>query len=257
MLYALENLLANALRPLLPAGVKITTGPSDEVPPAGEVRLEVGVSRLEVSLAGEDPLAVREPAFQFLVQRWSADGTTRDFTLPADAKGELFEVESPAGYPLRRGQDYEVDGETVRFYRAPAAGANAVVATVRTGPATGFHERRPGLLRLSLRAWAADLPRTDTLLDQALAVVLTRCAGGGTLEASQLGDSGVRLRLLRPAVMLEGIERGRVQVESRWAPRATALLRLQGEMELTVAVGDPQPESRIESIVYTGEVLPG
>lgn len=256
MLYALENLLAAALRSALPGEVKVATGPSDEVPPQGEERVEVGASRLEVTLAGEDPLTVREAAFLFHVQRWSADGTTRDFTLPADVRGELTEVEAPAGHPMQRGQDYLVDGTTLRFYRPPAAGTDAVVATLRTGAARGFHERRPCLLRLSLRAWAADLARADELLDRALAVVLTRGADLGTLEAAHLGG-GVRMRLQRAAMLLENFERGRVQAGSRQAPRSTALLRVQGELELMVAQGPAPADSRIEHIHYKGTVLPG
>lgn len=255
MLSALENLLAAALRSTLPGEVKVATGPSDEVPPEGEERVEVGASRLEVTLAGEDPLTVREPAFLFHVQRWSADGATRDFTLPADVRGELTEVEAPAGHPLRRGQDYLVDGATLRFYRPPAAGPEAVVATLRTGAARGFHERRPCLLRLTLRAWAAELARADELLDRALTVALTQGVDLGTLEAGHLG-SGVRMRLQRAAMLLEGFERCRVREGTRQAPRSTALLRVQGELELMVAQGAAPAASDIQRLDYTGTVIP-
>lgn len=255
MLYALENLLAAAVAPVLPEGVKVVTGPTHKVPPAKEEQVVLEASRAEVLMGEEDPLAVREPAFLSRLQRWSADGTTRDFTLPADVTGEFLEVEAPPGHPLRRGEDYEVNGPTLRFYRAPAAGEQAVVATLRTGPAEGFHERRPCRLRLGVTAWAADYPRADELLEKALSVVLARCSDVGTLEAANLG-AGVRMRLVRPSVLLESLERARVQVGNRYAPKSTALLRLQGELELTVALGTPPPESRIEEIRYTGTVRP-
>jgi hypothetical protein len=220
-----------------------------------EEQVVLEASRVEVLLGGEDPLAAREPAFLSRLQRWSADGATRDFTLPAGVTGEFFEVESPPGHPLRRGEDYEVSGATLRFYRPPAAGAQAVVATLRTGAAEGFHERRPCRLRLGVTAWAADYPRADELLEKALAVVLARCSEAGTLEAQHLGG-GVRMRLVRPSVLLESLERSRVQSGTRHAPRSSALLRLQGELELTVALGTPPAESRIEEIRYTGTVRP-
>ncbi|WP_224241983.1 hypothetical protein [Hyalangium gracile] len=256
MLYALENLLAAALDEAFPDDVKVSPGAPTTTPAAGEQRVEVTVSKLDVLPAGEDPLAAREPAFFSSVQRWDADGTTRDFTLPAGVEGEVTEVESPAGRMLSRGQDYQVDGTTLRFYRPPAKGKGTVVATLRTGAASGFHERRPCQLRLTLAAWAPKLEDADALLDKALAVVLTRCAGLGTLESEHLEDSGVRMRLRQPKVLLEGFERTRTQVRTRWAPRAAAHLRVLAELELTVATGAPEPQSRIEKILYQATVLP-
>ncbi len=255
MLYALENLLADAVDAALPDTVKVVPGPFTGVPAATDQRVEVTVSKLDITLVGQEPLAAREPAFFSSLQRWDADGTKKDFTLPASVQGEVVEVESPAGHPLSRGQDYQLDGTTLRLYVAPAKGKGAVVATVRTGPAQGFHERRPCRLQLTIAAWAPKVETADKLLDQSLAVVLAQCAQLGTLEAEYLGNSGVRMRLHRPSVLLEGFERTRTVVRTRWAPRAAATLRLDAELELTVAVGTPEPVTRIEQIGYRGSVL--
>lgn len=40
------------------------------------------------------------------------------------------------------------------------------------------------------------------------------------------------MRLRQPTVLLEGLERTRTQVETRWAPRATVHLRVDSEDEL-------------------------
>jgi hypothetical protein len=255
MLYALENQLAAALDEAFPDEVKVVPGSPTAVPAAGEKRVEVTVSKLEISPVSGDPLAAREPAFFSSIQRWDADGTAKDFALPAEVQGEITEVESPAGRLLSRGQDYQVDGSTVRLYVAPAKGTGAVVATVRTGPAKGFHERRPCQLRLVLAAWAPKLEDADAMLDKALAVVLTHCSELGTLEPEHLESDAVRMRLLQPTVLLEGFERTRTQVRTRWAPRAAAHLRVNAELELTVAVGAPEPQTRIEQIRYKGAVL--
>jgi hypothetical protein len=255
MLYALENLLAAALDKALPDDVKVTPGAPTATPAAGEERVEVTASKMEVSLAGADPLAPRGPAFFSSVQRWDADGTARDFTLPTGVEGEVTEVQSPAGHPLSLGQDYQVDGRIIRLYRPPAKGKGVVVATVRTGPARGFHERRPCQIKLTVAAWAPKLEDADALLDQSLAVVLPLCAELGTVDSEHLGAGGVRMRLLHPTVFLEGFERTRTQVRTRWAPRAAALLRMDAELELTVAVGEPEPQTRIEQIRYRGAVL--
>jgi hypothetical protein len=250
MLYALENLLVPALKAALPGGVGVGSGPP-EAPPAGQERVDVLASDLRAKVDPEEPLAPRGPASLFQVERWGADGTIKDFAL--SSAGEVFEVESPPGRPVRRGEDYAVDGKTLRFYRPPHAAAVAVVATVRTGPATGFQELRPCTAQLSIAAWGADLPAADRLLDQALSVVLTTCVGLGTLEAQAL-EAGVRMRLLRPSLVLEQMERSHFKSGERWAPRALARLRLDAELELTVALGEPEAEGVIEKIAYQAEV---
>lgn len=250
MLYAIENLLAPVLRAALPSTVQVVVGPPADPPARKLERVEISASGLEVKLDEADPLAPRGPAFMKRVHRWSADGTAPSFTLPPTITGEVFEVESPPGHPVQRGEDYEVDGTTLRFYRPPAAAVIAVVATLRMGAATGFQECRPCRAQLTLTAWAAELSRTDQLLDLALAAMWLRCVDLETLEAQNLTRGGVRLRLLKPALVLEGIERTRVLSTPRWIPRALARLRLHAELELSVAVGDPKLESRIEQIRY-------
>lgn len=254
MLYALENLLVAGLRQALPEGVALAAGPSIGLPAADEKRVEVTAAKLELTLAEPEPLAVREPAFLGRMQRWPADGEVRDFTLPGGVAGEVVEVESPAGHPLARGQDYQVEGRTLHFYLPPSAGEGAVVAWVRAGPSPGFQERRPCRVRLVLAALAAKVEDADALLDQALEVALESSVGMATLEAAHFTQGGVRMRLRQPSLLLEGMERTAVQVEARWVARSAALLRLQGELELSVAAGTPEPERRIEQIRYRGAV---
>lgn len=251
MLYALESKLVAALPEALPEGVQVRAGPSAGPPEEGVQRVEVSASRLEVPDLKEDAPPGREPAHLTHLQHWSADGEARDFTLPAEVPGEILEVESPPGRLMRLGQDYQLDGTTVRFFSPPAAAADAVVATVRQGRARGFLERRPCQARLTVTSWATDFPRADELLDRALAAVLTRCVELETLEATHLGASGVRLRLLEPAVTLVGLERAWHPVGTRLVPSAVATLRLEARLELSVAVGSLPPEGRIQELRYT------
>jgi hypothetical protein len=257
MLYALEALITTALKTALPSHVEVREGPAAQVPPEAQECVDVvawGVEFSAPQAEGGQPVTGREPAFFTRTHRWSADGTARDFSLPAEVEGEVLEVESPPGYPIPR-EDYQVEGRTLHFYQPPAAGAEAVVATLKTGPATGYHERRPCQGRLTVVAWAADFPRTDALLDQALATVLRACVDTGSQESQHMGE-GVRLRLLTPTVMLEAMERMQVQAPGRWAPKAEARLRLHGFLDLTVAVGPEKPSSRIQELRYKGTVLP-
>jgi hypothetical protein len=250
MLYALENQLATALRRVLPQAVQVVVGPPAGPPAATTERVDIVAFGLSVELPQGDPFSLREPAFLTHVQHWSADGATRDFTLPPEVSGEIVEVESPPNHPAKRGEQYMLDGGVVRFYQPPAQATDAVVATVRLGDAQGYQERRPCQAQLTVASWAADFPRVDELLEQALAVVLPGTLEPGTLEAAHLGSSDVRLRMLQPAVLLLGIDRMRTQVGTRWAPSAVARLRLQGQLELSVAIGTPEAVSRIQEIRY-------
>lgn len=254
MLYALESLLVPVLREALPDTVEVLAGPSLGPPAKGHERVEIVAADLEVTADAADPFAPRGPASLTTVHRWSADGVTFDFTLPSAVSGELIEVESPPGRPVRRGQDYALEGTTLRFYRAPSPALTAVVATLRTGPAAGYQERRPCTTQVGLAAWGVDLSRTDQLLDQALASVLARCVDLETLCAQHLGTGGVRMRLLKPTLWLERIERAQVKTGARWIPHAIARLRLHAELELTVAGGALEPELQIEQIRYHASV---
>lgn|SRR5512140_2035047 len=254
MLYAIENLLAPAVKAILPETVQVLAGPSRGAPAKDQERVEIAGSELAVTANAADPFAPRGPASLTAIQRWSADGATADFTLPPSVEGEVLEVECPPGRPARRGEDYVLDGATLRFYRPPAAGEAAVVATVRTGAAAGFQERRPCTAQLELIAWGKDVTRADQLLDQALVAVLARCVDLETLVAEHLGSGAVRMRLLKPALLLEGLQRAAIKIGTRRAHQASARLRLHAELELAVVTGAPAPEAKIGRVEYRAAV---
>jgi hypothetical protein len=251
MLPTLESRLATALSGALPQGVQVETGPQAAPPAEGVERVAVSASRLEV-LEPKEPQDApgREPSHLTQVQRWSADGAARDFTLPESVQGDIVEVESPPGHLARLGEDYQLDGDTVAFFQPPAAGTE-VVATVRQGRARGYVERRPCRVRLHVESWAADFARADALLERALAAVLAASLDLGIQEAPGLGSSGVRLRLLEPALALTGLERERQLAGTRAVPHALATLRLDAQLETTVALGAAEPEGRIQDLRYT------
>jgi hypothetical protein len=112
-------------------------------------------------------------------------------------------------------------------------------------------ERRPCRIRLVVEGWAAGFPRADALLERALASVLATSLDLGFVEAPGLGDSGVRLRLLEPAVALTGVERERQLAGTRAVPHAVATLRLDAQLETTLALGAAEPEGRIQDVRYT------
>ncbi|WPB72656.1 hypothetical protein KYC5002_26745 [Archangium violaceum] len=249
MLAAIEHHFLTALDAALADTVYLKTGPSTGPSPSMTELVEVFASRLEPSrLEGDSLTEGREPAFLTQVQRWTADGTTSDFEVPADVWGDVIEVQSPPGQPASRGDDYALEGRRVRFFRPPTG---EVVAILRGGPARGFQAKQLAEVSLSIVVWGGTIERTDELFGEVLAAALAATVGLGHFEAGLPANSGVRLRLLRPVAALTGITRGREKLGRKQLVCASAKLLLRGELEQTVALGTAEAQGLIEKIEYS------
>ncbi|MCY1020989.1 hypothetical protein [Pyxidicoccus sp. MSG2] len=249
MLVSVETFFHDALRSALPDDIDVATGPSPG--PKADVTQLVEVTAASLKLAlpeGADLTARREPAFHFGVHRWRANGKQVDFVLPEGALGQVVEVESPPGRPLRRGDDYLVEGRTVRFYRPPAQADVAVVALLRGASAPGFLERSPCDIPLIIRAWSQENGAADALLASALNAALIASSGMGNFDDPASDDSGVRIRLLRPSMVLVGLARGAELLHEKQFFRAQAEFLIRGELEQLVAVGEPEPTGIIREV---------
>lgn len=249
MLVTLESCFRDVLRAALPAEVEVATGPS--LGPGPEVDRRLEVSALELSLEpplGGDLAAHREPACFLHEHPWAADGEQVDFTLPVGVAGQWLRVESPPGRPLRRGVDYVQEGRRVRFFRAPARAEVAVVAVLQGERARGYLERRECTVTLVVRAWAREGGAADALLAAALPAVLRTGAELGELGAPFARDTGVRMRLSRPVMSLLRWSRSAERPDEGPRFRAQAEFLLRGELEQLVALGAPEPESRIREV---------
>ncbi|WP_164013164.1 hypothetical protein [Pyxidicoccus trucidator] len=249
MLVAIESYFHDALLAAVPDTVDVTTGPSRGPGAEATLLVEVFASGLKLELPqGEDLAAQRETAFFTQVQRWKTDGKRVDFVVPATALGQVVDVESPPGRPLRRGDDYALEERTVRLYRPPASAEVGVVAFLRGERAAGFRERRRCEVSLVTRAWGRDAHAADTLLASVLPATLIASSDLGNLDAGLADDSGVRLRLLRPVMSLLGIQRSGEQRGETFFCRAQAEFLLRGELEQLVTMGEPEPEGLIREV---------
>ena len=173
---------------------------------------------------------------EFKLKQWEDDGAT--FALPPGG-GQLVEVESPPGRPLRRDDDYIVDGEVLRLLHPTTATVRALLVGP---PARGFIERRPCALTLILSVRAKK--RLDRLMESALAAALR-----ASVDLPDLGGSvrlNARVRLRRPTAALVGITRAEDAGVRR--PRCDIELLVRGELEMTVATGEADPAARIASV---------
>jgi hypothetical protein len=254
MLRAVETHFHRAVRAAVPAATPVTAGPA--VGPASKdvaALVELAATRLAIVYApgDDDPAAARDRARFAAVHRWSGDGGARDFTLPDGLAGEVAELESPPGRPLRAGDDYFVDGRTVRLMRPPPAAPDNLVARLRGGPARGFVDRRRCVISLQADAWATDAAALAALSSRVHAALLAAAAEVPQLEAAPQDDLGVRVRLLRPTALW--VASARAPATARDAPflRETIEFQVRGELEQRVVLGAPEPVGIIEQIVHT------
>ncbi|MEX1367820.1 MAG: hypothetical protein AB1Z98_32125 [Nannocystaceae bacterium] len=251
MLRALETFLSAPVDAALPGNVDVELGPY-YVPTSWPNNLRVVLihaRRLEV-LTAPPPQDDDAPAFLLETATWPSDGLTSTFVLPGSISGTIYEVEAPPGIAAVRGDDYQVEGDTLRFYRAPTSGNPGVMARVRTDDAYGYTRRRLCAITLQVASYAEFLDDVDSAFSIALQVVLAQLTRVPRLELPVVPGLDVLLRVLEPRASIVEIERFRV--EGIEPPCAVATLRVEGRLDMLVANGVPDPTSLIESIV--GEV---
>lgn len=251
MLHAVQAHFLPALRAALPQSTAVATGPAPEpVPGDSFPRVVLTATRLALIFKpGDDPQDTRGTAHFTAVHLWSGDGTTRDFTVPQNIPGEIAELECPPGRPLRAGDDYGVDGRTVRLMTAPPIGQHNLQARLRGGPARGYVDKRPCIVTLVADVWASGPVQLGTAAARTLAALLAAAADLPHLEAAPHDDLGVRVRLLRPLASWIATTRD----EQGGLLHDAIELHLHGELEQLVTVAVPDPAGIIEKIVYRPE----
>lgn len=254
MLHAVQAHFIPALRPALAPAIAVLAGPAAEpVPSDTSARVIVTATRLALVFpAGDDDPSASRGLVQFgAVHRWSGDGKTREFQVPDGLTGEVAELECPPGRPLVRGDDYAVDGRTLRLLRAPPVGQHNLLLRLRGGPARGYLDRRACAITLVVQVLSSDPAELAALSARVLAALLVAAAELPQLEAAPQDDLGVRLRLLRPVLSWLGSTRAAVPTGQTLLLRDTLEFALRGELEQRVVLGQPAPVGVIEKIVYT------
>lgn len=248
MLVAIETYFLKALQTAFPSGVLLTSGPAAVPSDANTPTLEVVASQFtfipEKPAEGDTEAPARSPAFEFRMQFFPADGIVRDFVLPAEAKGDIVEVQAPPGRLLTRGDEYQVDDRTIRFYRPPAQLAPGVVVRLRGNRVRGYQQRFAGQADLFVRIWSRDRAKTDELSRSVLSTVLIAAENLGVLEAVDAKNPNITLRMLRARAAVPILRRG---FEATFYT-ATVEIVLRGELEQCVALGAAEEEGIIREV---------
>ena len=268
MLGVIESLLAPALRQALGDGATLLLAPAGAPPGDGLPQVCLFCSALTRwpaadaaaggvaggAGAGADPSDHREPAhalWQRTLAPDAADPARVD--LPADAPGTVVQVQSPPGRLQALGDDCRVEQGALRFLQPPSG---QVRVTWRGDRLRGHVERFAVQVEVDLGVWAPDAAAADRWLGSALAALLAAFAELDLIDLAEPPAAAdpdgaaprLSMRLLRPVAGLAGIARGVRLVESQRWTRHDAVITLRGELELSLALGRPEPASTIRQI---------
>lgn len=243
MLTVLENFLLIAIRSALPKNTNVVAG-IIATPLATECPLvNVVANKLQtLSIANNDDNK-RNAAFFNQRITLTGDGKKLDFSLPNNVSGDILEVELTTGRLAKPRDDYWQDGQILHFYQAPSAIFSILV---KGKPARGYQELTPCTVSLSIDVWGETLNTTDNLLSPTLAATLTALTELDRIELARVDDAGFSLRLLKPIAELSGLECNPKISNTLFCSSAQLLLR--GELEMTLALGTPAPDSIIQTI---------
>jgi len=251
LLALLEKKLHAAVRDVIDDAVPVVPGPAAE--PATNVKEVVQVSVCEFKAAipptNEEILTARGRARTSHRHVWDANGKKSNFTLPENIPGEVVEVEAPPGHSVTLGDDCFVENRTLCFYHPPAKGKPGVKAVLQGNPAKGYRETRPCRIAVNLTVRAGKINDADALFTRSLNALLAAFVNMDTLYSPE-DESGVNMRLLKPAALPDLIERSSHKAGSTHFYRVTAGIALLGELEVSVALGAEEPQAVIEKIQY-------
>lgn len=246
MLRALELYLSPFVAAELPADVELVRGPFLVENPWAADRRVVGIHALRLDPHElPPPQTADRPAFTFQAATWPIAPGIASFTLPPALVGELFEVEAPVGYLVKPGDDYYLDGTTIRFFHAPT-GPGQVLARVRASAAAGHARRGAATLTLDVSAYGRDPATADPLFETVTQVVLTRLAGAPYLALSSVAGLDTLVRFVDFRAHVRYIERKLSGYEN--VVVCTTRVELVGELDVVVATGAAAPVDRIAEI---------
>jgi hypothetical protein len=243
MLTVLENLLLTAVSSALPKNTKAVAGIM-AIPVATQTpSVNIVANKLQTLSNTDSDDNKRNTAFFNQRLGFTGDGKKLDFVLPNNVSGDILEVELATGRLAKPSDDYWQDGQTLRFYQAPAT---AFSVLIKGKPARGYQELTPCTVNLSIEVWADTLNTSDNLLSPALAAILTSFTELDRIELARLDNAGFSLRLLKPVAELSALERNPKANSTLFC--STAQLLLSGELEMNLVLGIPDTENIIQTI---------
>ncbi|MEM7158039.1 MAG: hypothetical protein AAF799_34680 [Myxococcota bacterium] len=257
MLRPLEDLIIPPIDAVMPVSVSVLRGPYVVAPPWPNSQRIISVYGRAIRTIEPTPSRDDDgPSFIINEETWDTDGIVDTFVLPPEATGSIFEVESPPGFPMRRGDDYLVDGDTIRFYRAPDVGAPGVLARLQAEATHGYTRRRPCIMELDIDIYGRFYEEVDLMLGASTQISLAAMARAPRFTFPPATDTTVLMRIIEARASVASLERAAITIDAAPVFHAAIRLEIDGQLDLVVANGRPVDTSLIESIEGTVEVVP-
>ena len=253
MIHSLEKQLTSLLKKVLPDGVDLEAGPA--FPPHYTTRRQVSVAISGLNIDNSDHRFGAETDRQFDTVSFISThalpvvGNQQNFTLPDNVLGEISEVECPAGYLLKRGDDYQIEGRVLRFNAVPQ---HDLLVSLRGEKCRGYQERTACDLLLSIDVWAKQAGMVDEMVHLSISEILRYFADINVVKFSS--DSGVFYRVLDPVIKLMSVDRKVDKVGNTRFIHSVAHLSIVGCFELNVFVGDLERQNIMQRFEYSTRV---
>ncbi len=249
MMHLLEQQLKNHLVSTLPDDTDLDIGPQFNPSSRAKRQLSVSIDQLEMPLPVLSADVEHERNSSQAMQRitLTADGVQKNFSLPDNFIGKIAEVESPIGWVLRRGDDYMLAENEVKFFRAPQQN---IAITGRGDKVKGYKEQSPCRAKIIIDAWEKKTVDADKIMQLTLNAVLAYFVDTNLITLTDEQTTDADYRLLKPIARLAGIERRVSNVGNARFRRSIATLYLYGEFELSISLGTAEEALIIQSIEY-------
>ncbi|MCP4162120.1 MAG: hypothetical protein GY760_18765 [Deltaproteobacteria bacterium] len=213
--------------------------------------VRICVSGLESlsSLSGEEILAAREQSNLCEMFYFDTTGKKQDFELPADIEGDVTEIEVPLGFTVKPGDDYFIEGNTLKFYHAPKEAKKGVAVFFKGEKAKGYIENNTYKINIRLDACCKELSDADAVFSKSLNTLMASFVDMGTIRSEE-DETGVKYRILKPVIHLKTIERKSEGIKKTISYSITSDIILLCQLETSIALGKELPGSIIEKIQY-------
>ncbi len=246
MFAALETALAEAIAEHQPDDVNVIRGPTR--PPNSTSKSFVGVSlsRIETLTAqsSADSAKGRHEPVYATTRLIFKDPQQASITLPDDKHEDVFELQSPPGKWLRRGDDFYIEERTIHFYRAPQA---AVVVLLRGKETGGYRERAPAELFLTMTSWGEGIEQSDAMNATAIRAALLTLSQLDVTETDM--GSGFFARLENIRASLRNVTRSVEEIEQKQWFRAIVVVSICGDIVFELVRDESHAKGRIKEIV--------
>lgn len=254
MLFDFEKKLADTIKPLYEKAIKVSIGPS--FPPVSSANELLSICATELRLKHLNSNATlndsyeRSASYLQFNHEIPCDGTRQDIKIPVGKNESIAEI-VVNGKIQTPGDDFSIEENVVKFYRAPEGQLSVYTIGER---AQGYKEIYPANLTLEIYAWEKQAKDSDSILRTAISGVLQYLYQLDIIDMGKFEQSGAFYRLIKPLATVHSIERTAEKVGRAHFILSKAILDIETKLEIILASGKAEPLSIIKKIHYNPSI---